>query len=297
MAEPVSPLLYLPFDPAKSQIRLICLQPSQSNNGDGDNIICNLRLADLDDKNCVYDALSYEWGDPTNTSFSVILNGEETSVRQNLWLALRSLKDQTRPVWIDALCINQRDDEEKNSQVGQMGRIYQRASRVIAWLGPEDDEIAGASTAAFSLANFLHGTSVSTRYCYRPETGFWRPYKYPTPATPSRPNVPVTYQHHGWAALHSFCQKSYWSRLWITQELVLASCITVKIGRLHLNWEALEYIHDQMTNSKQSSGNNQRLDYYSQVTRSNEMVGHLAATVPLKILQHRAARQTIGHEL
>ncbi|KAG4438710.1 hypothetical protein IFR05_005790 [Cadophora sp. M221] len=301
MPEPIPSLLYLPFDPTKSQIRLIYLQPNQTNSGDGDNIACTLRVADLDDENCAYDALSYEWGNQTNPSFSVILNGEETSVRENLWLALRSLKDQTQPIWIDSLCINQKDDGEKNSQVGQMGRIYQRASRVIAWLGPDDDEIAGASTlaqTAFGLAKLLYGDSVSTRYYYRPETGFWRPYKYPNPtATPGRPNVRVTYQHPGWTALHSFYQKSYWSRLWIIQELVLASCITVRIGRLQLNWEALEHIHDQMTNAKQSSSNNQRLNYYSKITRSNEMVDLLAATVTSKILQQRAARQTIGHEL
>ncbi|PVH81130.1 HET-domain-containing protein, partial [Cadophora sp. DSE1049] len=135
MSELTSTLIYLPLDPVKSQIRLIHIQPRFGS--DSDTIVCSLQLADLDVETCVYNALSYEWGVEGNSFCSIILNGEETPVRENLWRALRTLGDErsTGPIWIDALCINQKDDVERSSQVSQMGRIYQRASCVIAWLG------------------------------------------------------------------------------------------------------------------------------------------------------------------
>lgn len=38
-------------------------------------------------------------------------------------------------LWIDAICINQEDDDEKGQQVQSMAKIYAKASRVIVWLG------------------------------------------------------------------------------------------------------------------------------------------------------------------
>jgi hypothetical protein len=43
-----------------------------------------------------------------------------------------------RLVWIDALCINQSDDEEKTEQVRRMGEVYAQAKQVIVYLGRAD---------------------------------------------------------------------------------------------------------------------------------------------------------------
>lgn len=52
----------------------------------------------------------------------------------NLYAALCALRDETAETfwWIDALCINQKDDEEKSLQVLRMTSIYRTASQVIA---------------------------------------------------------------------------------------------------------------------------------------------------------------------
>ena len=306
MSIPTSESIYLPLDPKKSQIRLIHLQPRPGSNSDSDSdndtITCSLQVAGLDDETCVYDALSYEWGIGTDTSFAIILNGVEISVRENLWRAMRTLSNDqnAQPIWIDALCINQEDSIERSSQVSQMGRIYQRASCVVAWLGAEEDADTGAVTAtqqAIQLVELLYGSSKSTRYYYRPEAAYWRPYQYAHSArTPGGNNVPVTYRAIGWAGLLTLCQKSYWTRLWILQELVLAARIVIRTYRSQLHWVSLEHIHDQITNAKQVSGNNQRLNYYAQVTRSEKMVIELSSTVPFKILQQRDARRTFGYQ-
>lgn len=43
--------------------------------------------------------------------------------------------DRERLLWIDALCINQNDIEERNEHINRMAEIYQRADGVCIWLG------------------------------------------------------------------------------------------------------------------------------------------------------------------
>ena len=46
-----------------------------------------------------------------------------------------------RVLWVDAMCINQNDPDEKSEQVPIMGEIYSRATKVYAWLGEADRQI------------------------------------------------------------------------------------------------------------------------------------------------------------
>ncbi|KAF8846418.1 HET-domain-containing protein, partial [Acephala macrosclerotiorum] len=117
------------------QVRLLRLQPRLKDSLD--IITCTLEVADLTDQDCRYEALSYEWGDATNTSFSITLQGKDFSVRENLWWALwyLRLENDVRTLWIDALCINQSPVPERNYQVSQMVMVYQQAECVIAWIG------------------------------------------------------------------------------------------------------------------------------------------------------------------
>ena len=85
-----------------------------------------------------YEALSYCWGNLTPNQ-NIIVNGEYEKVTQNLYHALKALRHQhtTRTLWVDAMCINQRDIDEKNEQVRQMSAIYSNAQQVCCWLGQE----------------------------------------------------------------------------------------------------------------------------------------------------------------
>jgi hypothetical protein len=85
-----------------------------------------------------YEALSYVWGAPDpSTNSQIHCNGEAMTVGFELGRALRRLRlpRSTRIVWIDAICINQNDNEEKSYQVPLMGSIYSLARRVVVWLG------------------------------------------------------------------------------------------------------------------------------------------------------------------
>ncbi|CAG7564255.1 unnamed protein product [Fusarium equiseti] len=45
-----------------------------------------------------------------------------------------------RPMWIDAICIDQANLGERQCHSSLIGQIYQRANSLIAWLGVEDNE-------------------------------------------------------------------------------------------------------------------------------------------------------------
>ncbi|EXM14283.1 hypothetical protein FoTM2_013554 [Fusarium oxysporum f. sp. vasinfectum] len=83
----------------------------------------------------LYEALSYTWGSSKNPQSIRIDNGY-ILVTPNLHVALKRLRDCSleRIVWVDAICINQNDKEEKGQQVQSMVEIYAKASRVVVWL-------------------------------------------------------------------------------------------------------------------------------------------------------------------
>lgn len=113
-------------------IRLLSIEPAQDQDAP---IICRLNAFEFGERP-KYEALSYMWGSESNHS-SIVVNGGSVSVRQNLLEALRYLRSQARdlPIWIDALCINQKDVTERNRQLRIMHHVYFRASMVIIWLG------------------------------------------------------------------------------------------------------------------------------------------------------------------
>ena len=85
-----------------------------------------------------YDTVSYWWGNDKET-VSIICNGFEIQIRRTLLILLKALKYRRNPsryLWIDAICLNQADNDEKAVQVPLMAKIYKRASSIIMWLGP-----------------------------------------------------------------------------------------------------------------------------------------------------------------
>ncbi|KAI1660845.1 HET-domain-containing protein [Daldinia decipiens] len=84
-----------------------------------------------------YVALSYVWGDSTTTD-TILVDGYKIGIAANLSAALRDIRNKTRilRIWIDALCIDQRNIPERNRQVALMGDIYSTAGSTIIYLGP-----------------------------------------------------------------------------------------------------------------------------------------------------------------
>lgn len=95
-----------------------------------------------------YHALSYTWGNPNDTQL-IKVGSSAIPVTKNLAICLWHLRqkifrNETLLLWIDGLCINQQDNDEKNHQILLMRRIYQRSACTIVWLGPEDKDTKDA---------------------------------------------------------------------------------------------------------------------------------------------------------
>ncbi|KAH7417784.1 heterokaryon incompatibility protein-domain-containing protein [Cadophora sp. MPI-SDFR-AT-0126] len=121
-------------------------------------IIINL-LESLPNSPFHYEALSYTWDDQTPTR-DIICNEASLRVTDNVFQALRQLrsgKGQRRNLWIDAICINQKDQAEKTSQVSMMGNIYARADRVNVWLSRSTE----AMRALFEYVRLSTGSKLS----------------------------------------------------------------------------------------------------------------------------------------
>ncbi|CAG8974928.1 hypothetical protein HYALB_00007605 [Hymenoscyphus albidus] len=89
-----------------------------------------------------YEAISYVWGNPERTH-TLLLAGDVTiPLTSSLYTALPYLAARSRTgyLWIDQICINQKDVGERNAEVPKMGTVYKRATRVIAWLGEDDSD-------------------------------------------------------------------------------------------------------------------------------------------------------------
>lgn len=92
--------------------------------------------------NDAYQALYYAWGDPRVT-LPITLNDCPFKITANLHSFLRQLRHRAQPAgpfWADAICVNQKDHEDKSVQVAMMDKIYSSASKAIVWLAEDEDD-------------------------------------------------------------------------------------------------------------------------------------------------------------
>ncbi|KAK0642195.1 heterokaryon incompatibility protein-domain-containing protein, partial [Cercophora newfieldiana] len=125
------PYLYQGLQLASS-IRLVELSP-----GEPEDMLClDMYEVSLDDEP-IYQALSYEWGEKMGSISVRCGDSHHLLVTPNLETALLHLRsrEKTMILWIDALCINQNDMQERSKQVSMMKRIFLGASSVFLWIG------------------------------------------------------------------------------------------------------------------------------------------------------------------
>ncbi|MCJ1382913.1 hypothetical protein MMC17_006026 [Xylographa soralifera] len=160
---------YHPLKTDPPEFRVLALHSSSQ---EADPIKCEIFHLSLtiDPKKLIFDrspattltALSYTWRD-MESKRSIIVDGKLLQVTKNLEIALRHMRKAKQPLgslanqptksywWVDAICINQNDIDERNQQVTLMTRIYKKASRVHVWLGEEADDSAAAMDLALQL--------------------------------------------------------------------------------------------------------------------------------------------------
>jgi hypothetical protein len=143
---------YSSLSSEQGNIRLLRLMPNKDMTA---CIECQLFNYSLESGqgNHLYEALSYVWGDPKET-IPIFIGKRSFNITKNLHLALLRLRNHSmeRTLWVDAICINQANEEEKEGQIQSMARIYGQANRVIVWLGKAEDDSNEALETIRSVA-------------------------------------------------------------------------------------------------------------------------------------------------
>lgn len=139
-------------------IRLLKLHPNPTKSSDIHITLTEALLSET----LQYEALSYCWatedGDDSKSQ-TIYCEGTRIHIIKNCEAALRRLRkgDEDRVLWIDAICINQSDDEERSSQVNMMAMIYKSAASVKIYLGEPSEDIDPKTKKGVSdtTVNFL----------------------------------------------------------------------------------------------------------------------------------------------
>lgn len=159
-----------------------------------------------------YIALSYVWGEETPL-FRIRLNNQNKDVQPNLHNALRCMRNAfPQWFWIDALCIDQENANERNEQVRQMEHIYAKAHHVAAWLGLCSEQL--------------------------------RPLFDIDPETTNMRALSPEHRKRIELALKTLSDMQYWRRIWIQQEILLNRTIILHASGysqpLHplIDWES-----------------------------------------------------------
>jgi hypothetical protein len=221
---------YSPLPKDKKRIRLLRLYPDVLKSP---SVTCKMfeaefvpgqklpRLIDFNgqptDRGIEYEALSWRWGDEDNSEYTIMIRNDykiyKKRVSQTLGLALKYLRrGEDRILWIDAICIDQKNKEERSYQVSMMSLVYTRALQVCVWLGEDDDN----SQKAFKFI--------------REDITHLKDFD----------QLCNDQQHaHKWRAFVGLMQRDWFSRRWVVQEIALAPKASVYCGPDELEWREL----------------------------------------------------------
>ncbi|KAK4452693.1 heterokaryon incompatibility protein-domain-containing protein, partial [Podospora aff. communis PSN243] len=200
---------------------------------------CRILCVQLDDDDAPsYDAISYTWGPPKPLKRVMVAGGRfQLPVTQS---AYEILQDRTpwprgasKLLWIDSICINQTDHQEKNVQVPMMGKIYSRAARVVVCLEPSPD-----AEAAFSLLRDLNDRLQRSVDPARDEAeADLHGVLAKVGATRSERWSNFNYFDSRYEALAQLLAQRYFLRVWIVQEVFFGRAVHVRCDGLWITWD------------------------------------------------------------
>jgi Heterokaryon incompatibility protein (HET) len=223
---------YQPID-HDNEIRILRLLRGKK----GDALKCtlfpsSLRSTRSTSKSKCYDyyALSYVWGERIVTDQITVYDDLEERdgfqpstrfskpytlyVRANLAAALQNIRRDNEDVnlWVDAVCINQADNEEKYAQILLMDRIYAEATSIRVWLGDRSVDASLAFDLLKALANLRTQDELPDKKA----------------------------KGEMWKSVINLTKESYWTRMWVFQDLALGKDVQIMWGSEMIKSEALE---------------------------------------------------------
>ena len=193
--------LYKPLNVKRHEIRVLHIKPSSKLK---EQLQCCLETVSLDD-NPQFEALSYTWGDP-NLTRPIKLEDRKWYATINLEAGLRYLRSPSDDIviWVDALCIDEKSVDERNSQVSLMKEIYSNAKQVKVWLG----ESTRGSDDALAILEHM-GRNI--------------------PFRDIRLDGKKLKEKHA-MYLNELVNRPWWNRVWVQQEHILAKDVTLHCG-------------------------------------------------------------------
>jgi hypothetical protein len=206
------------------EIRLLKILPKRPGSGFNSQVECSLFITSLTSAP-EYQALSYTWRDFAERPKRghILLDEYRFKITPNLENALLQLRtDSVEIFWIDALCINQKDDPERSDQVAKMRTIYERAENVVIWLGSS----SGSVSRTFSLLETIYEIRSSKTFV--------------ADMLQDKTNIKSL------EGIIKLYRRPYWYRIWVIQEVISAKKATVMCGKYRIDWLKLQTVQNHM---------------------------------------------------
>ncbi|PGH35754.1 hypothetical protein GX50_01467 [[Emmonsia] crescens] len=205
-------------------IRLAEILPGQSN----DSLQLQLHHTTLQNAPA-YEALSYEWAGNSGLR-PVKCGSQEFRLSANLRTGLKRLRftDRRRLLWVDAICIDQDNRQERSQQVSLMRDIYRNAQRALIWIGEEKEHTGAAFEVIPELAeNWVAQGSQDDK---RP------PMLARYTAEPHANQLLDPSNKALWNAIIDVFTRPYFKRTWIIQEIIVSRTASVICGGWEVDW-------------------------------------------------------------
>ncbi|KAL6708378.1 hypothetical protein ACN47E_002641 [Coniothyrium glycines] len=189
---------------------------------------CSLHVAAIAGTD--YEAISYVWGTDVKTH-SIACNGAVIAITANLHGVLRRVRlaHQARRLWADSVCIDQGDLREKGHQVANMAHIYESATRVLVYMGHDDDGYGAHLEALLAAVEESIARSIA-----HGESGV----RLGNSSTWSRADDSMLTDERLSALVH-LLKEAWWNRGWVVREAVIARRAQVIWGTTYHDWDRL----------------------------------------------------------
>jgi len=179
--------------------------------------IGHLVEANLDSLTVEYEVLSWDRGDIQSTATILLLHEESfyLTIPKGLAEALHSLRlsGKSRMLWIDIICLNPLDSEEKNQYIEIMPTVYARSKSLCIWLGNDEKDRNGKLALDFIKNDVLSLRSIEE--LWDDPTG-----------SPK------------WAAILNIMSPRWFTCRWSISEVLLAPNAVIICGKEVISWKA-----------------------------------------------------------
>ena len=227
------------LQPTAQEIRVLCIDLDRNVSG-RISMKCRLKQISL---RCLpienFHAVSYCWGSSKKRA-PLVIDGHNVAIPRTAAIAIRNLsKVSSYPLWIDAVCIDQNNLQEKGQQVTMMKEVYSKAVSVLIWLGHAQRSTADAIASIEKIYQQCLGVIGSIEYL---DTHLYRGagFKYSDAPLPDC----------DWSALRVFYSAPWFRRLWVIQEIGLAKDSTFYVGSFSIGAEKVVLVARWMVHRK-----------------------------------------------